>query len=226
MAQTIKLRRGLESAIPVTGLTIGEPLYTTDRFNLLIADSTTTTKPATPNINELTAFSAPAVTDLLMMQDTDAAGQREKKITFSDFKTALNIPTTSTDEKVAATNGSAAGYLDEVLISSSGALTFTVAVADLDADIADLGVTTAHIANDAVTTIKIAAGAVDTTELAASAVTSAKIADGTIVSADIAADTIAASNMVNTFLDLDTSVFSGTGIDTQLTVTTIDGGSF
>lgn len=40
-----------------------------------------------------------------------AIGQKEKKITFDAFKTALNIPPGSSDEKVAVVAGGTAGYI-------------------------------------------------------------------------------------------------------------------
>ena len=49
--------------------------------------------------------------DLLIMHDASAAGQKEKKITFDAFKTALNIPAGSSDEKVAVVAGGTSGYI-------------------------------------------------------------------------------------------------------------------
>ena len=45
------------------------------------------------------------------MHDGSATGQREKKVTFNDFKTALNIPAGSSDEKVAIVAGGTSGYI-------------------------------------------------------------------------------------------------------------------
>jgi hypothetical protein len=50
--------------------------------------------------------------DLLIMHDaSETGGQKEKKITFDAFKTALNIPAGSSDEKVAVVAGGTAGYI-------------------------------------------------------------------------------------------------------------------
>jgi hypothetical protein len=50
--------------------------------------------------------------DLLIMHDaSEASAQKEKKITFNSFKTALNIPEASADEKVAVVAGGTAGYI-------------------------------------------------------------------------------------------------------------------
>jgi hypothetical protein len=45
------------------------------------------------------------------MHDASATGVKEKKILFNDFKSALNIPAASTDEKVAVISGGTAGYI-------------------------------------------------------------------------------------------------------------------
>jgi hypothetical protein len=46
-----------------------------------------------------------------MHDASEAAAQKEKKITFDAFKTALNIPAGSSDEKVAVVSGGTSGYL-------------------------------------------------------------------------------------------------------------------
>lgn len=272
MAQTIRLRRGLESALPTTGLAIGEPLYTTDRYNVYVADSATSYRPLTPNLDELAAIVTPNNADLLMISDVDEAGHREKKITLSNFKTWLNIPAGSTDELVAATNGSTAGYLDEVVAGETGVISITSINAgeDLEWSIDAGGIGESKLANGAVTNAKLAAtalnlsgdftgngvttslalagGSVDTTELVDDAVTNAKldaaalnlgavfsgngvttslsIATGGITTAMIGNDQITSAKVANTLLDLNPTTFSGTGIDTELDVAVIDGGSF
>jgi hypothetical protein len=45
------------------------------------------------------------------MHDASATGQKEKKITFNDFKTALAIPDGGTDEKVAVVEGGEPGFI-------------------------------------------------------------------------------------------------------------------
>ena len=113
MAQRIQLKRGLNAALPSTGLLAGEPLVTTDRGNLHIATSATTRLPVTPAIDALAAMPAvDGAADLLIVHDaSEAAAQKEKRITFDAFKAALNIPASSTDEKVAVVSGGVAGYV-------------------------------------------------------------------------------------------------------------------
>jgi hypothetical protein len=109
----IKLKRGLHANLPASGMTEGEPLVTTDRGNLHLATDATTRIPLTPAIDALTTL--PSITgaaDLLIVHDaSEAAGQKEKKITFDAFKTALNIPAGSSDELVAVVSGGTSGYL-------------------------------------------------------------------------------------------------------------------
>lgn len=112
MSQRIKLRRGLHAALPTSGMLEGEPLVTIDRGNLHVATDATTKIAITPAIDSLTAIGAVnPESDLLLIHDADSAGQREKKITFGAFKTALNIPESSTDEKVAIVAGGTAGFI-------------------------------------------------------------------------------------------------------------------
>lgn len=91
----------------------GEPHFTTDRGTLHTATDATTKLPVVPAIDDLTTLGAVnGAADLLIMHDADeAGGQKEKKITFDAFKTALNIPGGSTDELVAVVSGGTAGYL-------------------------------------------------------------------------------------------------------------------
>jgi hypothetical protein len=49
--------------------------------------------------------------DFLIMHDASASGQKEKKVTFNDFKTALSIPDGGTDEKVAVVDGGTPGFI-------------------------------------------------------------------------------------------------------------------
>jgi hypothetical protein len=90
----------------------GEPHITTDRGTLHVATDATTKLAVTPAIDSLTTLaSVDGAADLLIMHDADGAGQKEKKITFNAFKTALNIPAGSADEKVAVVAGGTAGYI-------------------------------------------------------------------------------------------------------------------
>ncbi len=112
MAQRIQLRRGNHAALPSTGMLAGEPHVTLDRGNLHVATDATSRLPVTPAVDALVAIGGvDGAADLILVHDADATGQKEKKITFNAFKTALNIPASSTDEKVAVISGGTAGYL-------------------------------------------------------------------------------------------------------------------
>lgn len=109
----IQLKRGLKTNLPSTGMLAGEPMVTTDRGTLHVATDATTKLPVVPAIDDLsTLASISGADDLLIIHDaSEASGQKEKKITFDAFKTALNIPAGSSDEKVAVVAGGTAGYL-------------------------------------------------------------------------------------------------------------------
>lgn len=108
----LQLKRGLKVNLPTSGLLAGEPLVTTDRGTLHVATDATTKLPVVPAIDDLvTLASVNGAADLLLIHDADGSGQKEKKITFDAFKTALNIPAASTDEKVSVVSGGTSGYL-------------------------------------------------------------------------------------------------------------------
>ena len=108
----IQLKRGLKAALPTSGMLAGEPLVTTDRGTLHITIDATTKLPIIPAIDDLTTLaSINGAADLLLIHDADGTGQKEKKITFDAFKTALNIPAESTDEKVAVVAGGTSGFI-------------------------------------------------------------------------------------------------------------------
>ena len=108
----IQLKRGLKAALPTSGMLVGEPLVTTDRGTLHIATDATTKLAVVPAIDDLTTLaSINGAADLLLIHDADGTGQKEKKITFDAFKTALNIPAESTDEKVAVVAGGTSGFI-------------------------------------------------------------------------------------------------------------------
>jgi hypothetical protein len=113
MSVRIKLRQGLKAALPTTGMEVGEPLFCTDTQELYFATAATTKVPVKTDLEPLDAIGTIANDDLLLMSDTSvAAGSpRQKKVAFSDFKTALNIPAGSSDEKVSTASGATAGYL-------------------------------------------------------------------------------------------------------------------
>lgn len=107
----IQLKRGLKANLPTSGMLAGEAHFTTDRGTLHVATDATNKLPLVPAIDDLvTLASVNGATDLLIVHDADGVGQKEKKITFDSFKTALNIPVASTDEKVAVVAGGTASY--------------------------------------------------------------------------------------------------------------------
>lgn len=108
----IQLKRGLKANLPTSGMLAGEVMVTTDRGTAHVATDATTKLPVVPAIDDLTALaSVNGAADLILIHDADGVGQKEKKITFDAFKTALNIPAASTDEKVAVVTGGTSGYI-------------------------------------------------------------------------------------------------------------------
>lgn len=107
-----QLKRGLKANLPTSGMLAGEPMVTTDRGTLHVATDATNKLPIVPAIDDLTTIGAVnGAADLLIIHDADGVGQKEKKITFDSFKTALNIPAASTDEKVAVVSGGTSNYI-------------------------------------------------------------------------------------------------------------------
>ena len=120
----LQLRRGLKTNLPTTGMLAGEAHFTTDRGTLHVATDPTTKLPVVPAIDDLTTLaSVDGAADLLIIHDaSQATGQKEKKITFDAFKTALNIPPGSSDEKVsvvATANSLTLGQVKDVDISQA-----------------------------------------------------------------------------------------------------------
>ena len=108
----IQLKRGLKAALPTSSMLAGEPMVTTDRGTLHIATDATTKLAVVPAIDDLTTLaSINGAADLLLVHDADGTGQKEKKITFDAFMAALNIPESSTDEKVAVVSGGTSGFV-------------------------------------------------------------------------------------------------------------------
>jgi hypothetical protein len=109
----LQLKRGLKANLPSSGMLAGEPMVTTDRGTLHVATDATTKLPVVPAIDDLaTLASVSGADDLVIIHDaSEASGQKEKKMTFDAFKTALNIPAGATDEKVAVVSGGTSGYL-------------------------------------------------------------------------------------------------------------------
>ena len=117
MAEKVLLRRGAYADLPVSGLTLGEPLFSTDRGVMHVATAADATLTVAPAVEELTALAAGEVSsanDLILIHDASvASGRKEKKITFADFKTALSIPAASSDEYVKVNTSGASGYLGD-----------------------------------------------------------------------------------------------------------------
>ena len=108
----IQLKRGLKAALPTSSMLAGEPMVTTDRGTLHIATDATTKLPIVPAIDDLTTLAAiDGAADLVLIHDADGTGQKEKKVTINAFRTALNIPAGTTDEKVAVVSGGTSGFL-------------------------------------------------------------------------------------------------------------------
>lgn len=109
----IQIKRGLKANLPTSGMLAGELHATTDRGTLHVATDATTKLPVVPALDDLVVMPAvDGAADLLLVHDaSEAAAQKEKKITFDTFKTALNIPAGATDEKVAVISGGTSGYI-------------------------------------------------------------------------------------------------------------------
>ena len=109
----LQLKRGLKANLPTSSMLAGEPHITTDRGTLHVATNATTKLPVVPAVDDLaTLASVDGAADLILIHDaSEASAQKEKKITFNNFKTALNIPAASADEKVAVVSGGTAGYI-------------------------------------------------------------------------------------------------------------------
>ena len=109
----IQLKRGLKANLPSADMLAGEAHFTTDRGTLHIATGAATALPIVPPIDDLTTLaSVDGAADLVIVHDaSEASAPKEKKMTFNAFKSALNIPAGSSDEKVAVVSGGTAGYL-------------------------------------------------------------------------------------------------------------------
>ena len=107
------MKRGLKANLPTSGMLAGEAHFTTDRGTLHVATGATAKLPIVPAIDDLAAMPAvDGAADLLIVHDaSEAAGQKEKKMTFDAFKASLNIPVGTSDEKVAVISGGTAGYI-------------------------------------------------------------------------------------------------------------------
>lgn len=108
----MQFKRGLKANLPTSGMLAGEAFFTIDRGTLHAALDATTRLPIVTATEDLAAMGAVnAAADMIIIHDADGAGQKEKRITLSAFKTALNIPASDTDEKAAIIAGGTAGYI-------------------------------------------------------------------------------------------------------------------
>lgn len=228
MSIKIRLRRGSFTNLPTTGMSAGEPLWSSDRGTLHVASDATTTVPVVPAIDELNSLTTPVSADSLIIHDDSEAGGgvKEKRVSFANLKTALNIPDASTDEKVATSDGATSGYLSTVLTDDGATIDITEAA----------GVMTVSVPTDGIGSAQIAAGAVDTSELASNAVTTIKITDLNVTTGKLAAsavttakindDAVTNAKLASTALDVSATHFSGNGVDTTLEIAEVDGGAF
>jgi len=109
---SVQQKRGLYANLPSSSLLAGQLYVTTDRQTAHFPTDGTTMVPIVPAIDSLGALSAiDGAADLLIMHDANATGVKEKRITFNSFKTALNIPPGSSDEKVSVVDGGTSGYI-------------------------------------------------------------------------------------------------------------------
>lgn len=109
----IQLKRGTKANLPTSSMLAGEAHFTTDRGTLHVATDATTKLSVVPPVEDLaTLASVDGANDLILIHDTsESSAQKEKKITFNAFKTALNVPDSDTDEKCAVVSGGTAGYV-------------------------------------------------------------------------------------------------------------------
>lgn len=108
----IQNKRGLKANLPSSGMLAGELFLTTDRQTAHFATDATTKAAIVPAVDDLTTLaSVDGAADYLLMHDASATGVKEKKILFNDFKTALAIPSASSDEKVSVVSGGTPGYI-------------------------------------------------------------------------------------------------------------------
>ncbi|SNT76702.1 hypothetical protein [Paracoccus seriniphilus] len=109
---SIQHKRGLKANLPSSALLAGEIHLTTDRQTAHFPTDADTMVPIVPAIGDLTAMGAvDGAADFLMLHDSSAAGVQARRITVDAFRTALNIPSGSSDELVAVTSGGTSGYL-------------------------------------------------------------------------------------------------------------------
>ena len=109
---SIQHKRGLFQNAPVSGMLAGELYGTTDRGALFFATGPTTKVPVLPPIEALVDLvTVSPAADYLIIHDGDAVGVKEKRISFAEFRNALNIQGGDSDERVAVAAGGTAGYI-------------------------------------------------------------------------------------------------------------------
>lgn len=113
MAPRVQIKRGNIANLPTSSMLAGEQFFTLDEGTMHVATSANVAIPVVPAVHLLTTLATVSGTDdLIMIHDaSESAAPKAKKITFDAFKTALNIPASSADEKVAVASGGTAGYI-------------------------------------------------------------------------------------------------------------------
>jgi hypothetical protein len=128
----IQIKRGLKANLPSSSMLAGEQFFTLDKSAMYIATDATTKLPVVPPIDDLTTLTTvDGTADLVAIFDASESSEPPlKKMTFNAFKTALNIPASSSDEKVACASGSTAGYLygdgTNGVLRMSGSMSWTL----------------------------------------------------------------------------------------------------
>jgi hypothetical protein len=108
----VQIKRGVYANLPTAAMLAGEEFFSTDQGTLHVATGATTRMTVVPAVAELATIGAiDGAADFLMLWDASNAAQKAVKVTFNDFKTALNIPAGASDEKAAIIAGGQAGYI-------------------------------------------------------------------------------------------------------------------
>jgi hypothetical protein len=109
----IQLKRGLKANLPSAAMLAGEAHFTTDRGTLHVATGAATRLAVVPPVDDLAVMPAvDGAADLILIHDaSEAAAQKEKRITVNALRTAMNIPASDLDEKTAVISGGTSGYI-------------------------------------------------------------------------------------------------------------------
>ena len=113
LIERFRVRRGNKSTMPVSNLLAGELMVAKDQGEMFMATDTVSKVPIVPALSDLNTLPAfdPANDLMLIWDASESAGLKAKKATLASFKTSLNIPAASTDEKVAIVAGGTSGYI-------------------------------------------------------------------------------------------------------------------